>query len=266
MKGYQRNLIKEKIQDYVLNFVYNDKDYKNLIFTGGTCLRKLYNLPRLSEDLDFNYQFGFDIGKFGKKIKKYFQELKKYDLKEIKLANNQRTLFLKFSANELLPISKSITVSPTEKIFVRCDFSKTANKTDVEVNSYSYDKYSFFILSYNLQALFTNKLLAFLERKFFRGKEQNIAFKGRDLFDIVWFINLSSKSGFDLKPNWKTILKHLNETNKGKVIKKIIDKVNKIEKKDAQNDLSPFVESRQYLDDFLNNYKTIIQTKIRYLI
>ncbi len=40
---------------YILNFIYNDSQYKNLIFTGGTCLRKIYGLSRLSEDLDFDY-------------------------------------------------------------------------------------------------------------------------------------------------------------------------------------------------------------------
>ena len=37
---YQRNVIKERLQDEILNFVYNNRDYNGLIFTGGTCLRK----------------------------------------------------------------------------------------------------------------------------------------------------------------------------------------------------------------------------------
>ena len=52
---FVRSALKEVLQDYVLNFVYNNKTYKDLIFTGGTCLRKVYGLPRLSEDLDFDY-------------------------------------------------------------------------------------------------------------------------------------------------------------------------------------------------------------------
>lgn len=54
-KLYQRNLIKDKLQNYILYFVYNSKDFQDLVFTGGTCLRKIYNLPRLSENLNFDY-------------------------------------------------------------------------------------------------------------------------------------------------------------------------------------------------------------------
>ena len=54
--GYIRNLLKEYLQIYVLYFIYTSSDYnKNLIFTGGTCLRHFFGLERLSEDIDFDY-------------------------------------------------------------------------------------------------------------------------------------------------------------------------------------------------------------------
>ena len=43
-----RNLVKEEIQNYILNFVYQNPVYQQLIFTGGTALRKLYGLDRLN--------------------------------------------------------------------------------------------------------------------------------------------------------------------------------------------------------------------------
>src|SRR3989339_692329 len=95
-KYYQRNLIKEKLQVSILNFVYNSKKFNKLIFTGGTCLRKLYNLPRLSEDLDFDYSKEFDIEDFGVEIKKYLISYEKFNNIEIKIANNKRTIFIKF--------------------------------------------------------------------------------------------------------------------------------------------------------------------------
>ncbi|MBU4396915.1 hypothetical protein KKC08_02015, partial [Patescibacteria group bacterium] len=42
---YIRNLLKEYLQIYILYYVYISREYqKNLIFTGGTCLRHFYNL------------------------------------------------------------------------------------------------------------------------------------------------------------------------------------------------------------------------------
>jgi len=50
-----RNYLREYIQYLVLSLLYNQKKMKNLVFKGGSCLRICYGLPRLSEDLDFDY-------------------------------------------------------------------------------------------------------------------------------------------------------------------------------------------------------------------
>jgi len=47
-----RNILKETLQYYVLDFLYNSSYGENLIFTGGSALRICYGLNRLSEDLD----------------------------------------------------------------------------------------------------------------------------------------------------------------------------------------------------------------------
>ena len=67
--------------------------------------------------------------------------------------------------------------------------------------------------------MFGNKIEAFLEREFFKGSEQTMSFKGRDVFDIAWFIQLSAKSGFVLKPEWKNLEKDL-KMKKEAIIKK----------------------------------------------
>lgn len=263
-KFYQRNLVKEKLQDYVLNFVYNDKDFKNLIFTGGTDLRKLYNLPRLSEDLDFDFKGNFNIFYFEEKIKKYFLSDKKINLKETKIAGNKKTIFLKFLASEFL---SQKSVFSKEIIFVRCDFSKLKNKfSETEVIPFSSGEFNFFVLSYDLSTLFANKIAAFLERKFFKGDKQKISFKGRDLFDIVWFINLSAQSGFKLKPNWKVLQSFFPKQTKEKLVNKLLEKSILIEEKEVRLDLTPFIGDRDYLDNFLKSYKETIKNKAIFLI
>ena len=51
---HQRVMLKEILQSYVLSFLYNHKDYRFLNFYGGTCLRVIYNLNRMSEDIDLD--------------------------------------------------------------------------------------------------------------------------------------------------------------------------------------------------------------------
>ncbi len=48
----REHIEKDYFQDLLLYHIY--KKSNNFIFKGGTCLYKLYNLPRFSEDLDFS--------------------------------------------------------------------------------------------------------------------------------------------------------------------------------------------------------------------
>lgn len=251
-KYYQRNLVKEKLQDSILNFVYNSKKFNKLIFTGGTCLRKLYNLPRLSEDLDFDFTSNFEIEGFKTEIEKYLISKEKFDNVELKIANNKRTIFIKFLQ------------SNGEKIFVRCDFSKAKKNVKTEISPYYTDRYNFFILNYDLPTLFGNKIEAFLEREFFNGSEQTLPFKGRDVFDIGWFIQLSAKSGFVLKPEWKMIEKDLKMSKK-LIIEKVIEKVLEIKKEELLLDLAPFIESENTISEFINSFVDVIKNKLAFI-
>lgn len=251
-KFYQRNLIKEKLQDIILNFVYNSKKFNKLIFTGGTCLRKLYNLPRLSEDLDFDFTSNFEIEDFKTEIEKYLVSKEKFNNIELKIANNKRTIYIKFLQKR------------GEKIFLRCDFSKSKKNTKTEISPYNSDRYNFFILNYDLPTLFGNKIEAFLEREFFKGSEQTLSFKGRDVFDIAWFIQLSAKSGFVLRPEWKMIEKDLKMSKK-EIIEKVIEKVSKIKNEELLLDLSPFIESEKTINEFINSFVVVIKNKLAFI-
>ncbi|PIY68641.1 hypothetical protein COY90_04850 [Candidatus Roizmanbacteria bacterium CG_4_10_14_0_8_um_filter_39_9] len=251
---YQRNLIKEELQDVILNFIYNNEKYKELVFTGGTCLRKLYSLPRLSEDLDFDYSGSFDVNVFATEIQGYLVSQKRLFPVEIKIANNRRTVFIKF-------IQKN-----KEVIFVRCDFSSNKIKVgEKEVNPYYGEKYNFFIANYNLKTLFTHKIRAFLERVYFKGASQKTSFKGRDLFDIVWFIQFSAKNRFELKPDWGKLESELKK-GKVEVIQDIIDKAIVIKKQDVLLDLAPFIEGENELHNFIDTYARVIKAKMRFLL
>lgn len=50
----KRAVLREYLQVIILNSVYKHKLGKSMYFTGGTALRFFYNLPRFSEDLDFD--------------------------------------------------------------------------------------------------------------------------------------------------------------------------------------------------------------------
>lgn len=267
-----RSVLKEALQDYVLNFVYNDPNYKTMIFTGGSCLRKIYGLPRLSEDLDFDFaglpagEAGtFEIKDFAGKVKAYFTRQLQYKDITVKISGGGQTVFLKFPVLKELGGANNSGDSPI--LFVRCDFSKDSiGVFTTEVNSVSTSEFSFFALSYDLPTLFANKIMAFLERDFFKGKEQTVPFKGRDVFDLVWFLEKSKKSDWKLKPNWDRLTKGLKIDNSNTIVRLIVKKVESIDKKDVYRDLLPFIESIQTLENFSDNFSFLISENIKNVI
>lgn len=266
-----RSALKEALQDCVLNFVYNNHKYKTLIFTGGTCLRKIYGLPRLSEDLDFDVvglparEHTFTIESFATDVKNYFVKELQYKNITVKISGSGQTVFLKFPVLEELGLVKHSGDSPI--LFVRCDFSKeTIGIVTTEVNSVSTAEFSFFALSYDLPTLFANKIMAFLTRDFFKGNKQTIPFKGRDLFDLVWFLEKSKKTDWKLKPNWDRLTKGLKTGSRNRIADQVVEKIESIDKKDVYTDLLPFIESAQTLENFSDNFVLLIKNNINNII
>lgn len=262
---YVRNVLKEEIQNYILQYIYNSAEYKELIFTGGSCLRKVYGLPRLSEDLDFDYVTSFVIESFADNIRNYFISNLQYKEIETKLSGNNNTVFVKFPSL-LKDLNLVESRDETSLLFVRCDFSKESiGLFKTEVNSLSTADFTFFLKNYDLSTLFANKLHAFLTREFFKGGNQTIAFKGRDVFDIVWFIERSKKDNFKLKPNWERLLKEFPDRSARDLINAIVDKAQKIDSSKVYQDLAPFIESEQNIKMFCDNFATIIKQEAQYL-
>ena len=262
---FMRSALKEALQDYVLNFVYNDKQYKNLIFTGGTCLRKVYGLPRLSEDLDFDYLEILDIKDFAQRVEQYFKGNLRYSGLQTKISNNARTLFLKFPLLDKLGLVQS--KADSNLLFLRCDFApESLGIFNSEVSQISAGAYVLYVKNYDLPTLFANKIIAFLQRNFFKGKEQKVAFKGRDLFDLTWFLEKSAKSGFEIQPNWERVYKALDAPSKEEVVKSLKKKVGRINGADVYKDLVPFIESESVLKSFSKNFAQIFESKLNGLL
>ena len=65
----RRNALKEELQYYVLNFIYHHPEYNNWIMYGGSALRIIHGLDRMSVDLDFEVSHAV--------TEKFLEDLKK---------------------------------------------------------------------------------------------------------------------------------------------------------------------------------------------
>ena len=258
-KVFVRNLLKEELQVFVLNFIYTSA-YKDLIFTGGTCLRKFYRLPRISEDLDFDIEEkSFDFEQFQKDLKEYFVKDLQYKDLDLKLKN--QTIFLKF------PVLKEIGFSgqsDTDILFLRLDFAFDKNgnfKTENQLFS-AYD-FSFLAKTYDFPTLFANKISAFLTREYKKGGEQTESFKGRDAFDLVWMLGEAKKTG--VMVNLPRVKALIGIGDKNKLRNMILEKAKKIKPSGLQNDLRAFFKDTGFVDDFCQNFLSLLKTDIGYL-
>jgi len=259
-RDFIRNLLKEELQVYVLNFVYTSARYKNLIFTGGTCLRKFYGLPRISEDLDFDIEEKvFNFGIFQNDLKNYFTESLSYRDFDLKLKNE--TVFLR------LPVLKEIgfsTQNETDILFLRVDFAFNKSRnfaTEKQIFS-GYD-FSFLARTYDFSTLVANKTAAFLTREYKKGGEQVESFKGRDAFDLVWMLGKLKKTGGSV--NLKRIADLTGIKSKNELKKRIINKGNKITEIDLFSDLKSFFADIDFVADFSRNFTSLLETNVRFL-
>lgn len=254
--GYSKfltmNFLKEYLQYMVLSLLYNHPEYKNLVFKGGTCLRICYDLPRLSEDIDFDYEgksfgssFLLDLEKFlNNEIQtRYFSKI------ETKIQGDGR-IYLKF------PILKELNLageSDSDLLFVKVETEK-ANLIDnsTTVTPISKFGYNFLAKNYRLPFLMSGKINAVLNRMWFKGDRNQVDIKGRDFYDLYWFLQqgvVPNLEAIETTPRIET----MDELKI--VLKKRIRAV--VTPQKLSYDLVNFVPEGAFVEDFSKNYLSL---------
>lgn len=248
------NFLKEALQFPVLSFIYNRQEYKGMIFTGGSCLRACYGLPRLSEDLDFDLSAvdfkRLDLQKMGKDLVAYFQN----DFLLPVFCHSQGTirLYLKF------PILKELGLSygkGSNFLYVKIEPSLSQfKKFNTELTPLSAFGFNFLVKNYDLKFLMTGKIMAILERQWFKGEDNLIDIKGRDFYDLYWYLSK------EVKPDYTTLsqrFKIKDRKSLNKILKQKIEQ--EVDSRKLSYDLKNFFADQVFVADFCKNYSAIIK-------
>jgi len=248
------NFLKEYLQFLVLSLIYNHSAYKKLVFKGGSCLRICFGLPRLSEDLDFDFTkkvmgeswLGELTEYLGEEIKgKYFPPL------ETKVQADRR-LYLKFPLLRSLKMAKP---PESEKLYVKIEADEgAATEAKFALTPISQFGFNFVAYHYDLPALMAGKIHALLHRLWFKGKKQEINIKGRDFYDLFWFFKN------EVKPNWK-MLKKITQVQNEKQLKAVLKERIKevVTPQKLAYDLKNFIPDQGFVADFCQNYPEILE-------
>src|SRR3989339_1981744 len=154
----RRNALKEELQFYILNFIYHHQEYDNWIMYGGSALRIIHGLNRMSVDLDFEITHvitGKFLDKLKKEIEDYFNNTygAGADFLAIKITTG-RGLLLKFNVGEELSFGH-----PSKQVHIKIDLNHfVAPKTVHERRPINQDQLSFVIVTYNMSALMASKI------------------------------------------------------------------------------------------------------------
>ena len=246
----RRNALKEELQYYVLNFIYHHPEYSSWIMYGGSALRIIHGLDRMSVDLDFEVSHAV-TEKFLEELKKEMDEhfANTYgtnaDFLTIKTTKG-RGLLLKFTVGEELSFGHS-----SKQIHIKIDLNHfVAPKTVTERRPINRDQLSFVIITYNMSALMASKIAAIFLRGTRGVGDALYEEKGRDIYDLLWYMNKKVVPDFDY-----ISAKDIDIKDPRALFDKLTIQINKVSDKNLEQDLEPLFVDKNYIRNWLTNWR-----------
>jgi len=182
----RRIIMKEVLQAYVLDYLYNHLSYRHLNFYGGTCLHVVYGLNRLSEDLDFDNRAGLDLDPLADDLVQYFHKLFGDADVSAKAQEGEGGILrvtIKFPVLNALGLSPH----PSEALHLKVEVSQHKQVAVIQRTPVFVYGRSLVAAHFSLETMMAGKMLACLERNFERGRS-GTQIKGRDFYDLLWFM------------------------------------------------------------------------------
>ena len=240
-----RVYLKEHLQNNILNILYAHPEYKNLIFYGGTCLRKLYDLNRMSEDLDFEFTHEPHLDEIGETIKKHFEHL---ELKTVNYSTQRGKHISRIAMKFPILYELGLSNNPGENLHGKIEINdKIEGLFETQFTPVVVDSMSMIIKHYTIETLMAGKMLACVDRIFRKGTS-GIEIKGRDYYDLVWFMQKG------IQPDEKRLVARDPKYSVEKVFTLIDEKVAEIKPRDLLIDLEILFDDTNFIREWCSNF------------
>lgn len=251
---FKRNLLKDYLQVMVLDFIYSHPKYSPLIFYGGSCLYHCFGLPRLSEDLDFvDAKNKINLADLAKDLRDYFK--KNSDISPTTACQKFR-IYLKFPILHDLALAEK---TESDFLFLKIEvFSQFyyCQKYKIEILPLFKFNKTILVRTFDLPTLMATKIRAIFYRKWTKTDKKGktlIKVKGRDYFDLMWYLNKG------IKPNLKCLGEIKNSTE---LKEKLLKIVSRVDPKSILLDLESLIEDKNFLKNLSQNIREILTREI----
>ena len=239
----RRAILREYIQNIILNNIYKSREGIRMYFMGGTALRYCYRLPRLSEDLDFNAKnLSYRVLL---KISEDAVKSLEYEGFNAELTTDERDGL--YTAKINLPDimhQYGITDKRGVDLMVKLEVDQPSWTLKTQPHILSHYGFNYTATVMAESALITEKLLAMMNRT-----------RGRDIYDLIYM--LKKKFPFDT-----AILKANNIKEKPENL--IINRLENLPEKELvrlakqvkpflfrEDDLEPVIKALEYAKKYL---------------
>lgn len=246
----RRNALKEELQYYVLNFIYHDPEYRSWIMYGGTALRIIHRLNRMSVDLDFEVAHEVTaafLEELKRDIEKHFAD--RYgtlsDFLTVKIVSG-RGVLLKFHLGDELSSGE-----PSKQVHVKIDLNHFADAATVtERHPISRGQLAFVIVTYNLSSLMASKIAAIFLRGTRGTPVGTFEEKGRDIYDLLWYMEKGVVPDLDY-----LVAKKIDVKDVRGLFDALTIRMNKVSDENLKQDLTPLFVNESSIFDWLAHWR-----------
>lgn len=244
----KRIIVKDALLPYFLRFIYNHRFYRQLAFYGGSCARVVYGLERMSEDIDLDNSLGLNLTNFKKDLGSYI--CGELQLKTGDVYCQVGELIKRWTVRLPILYDLGLAGNKSEKLHIKIEISPQEQTKRVIKTPILRAGKTMVITHWDKETLMAGKMIACLERVWKRGGGENISVKGRDYFDLIWYMQQQ------VRPLEEKLLKDARVScSTVQAFKELTKKIEKIKPIELITDLMPLFNERIFVEEWVKNFK-----------
>ncbi len=255
----KRVILKEFLQAYALDFLYNHPVYRKLNFYGGTCLHVIYGLNRLSEDIDLDNSSGINLADLESDLLDFFKINIGYADVKAKTQLGEwgiRRTTLKFPILNTL----GLTSHAYELLHLKLEVSQHVQISILKKTPILLFGRSFVAAHFSVETMMAGKMLACLERNFKKGSS-GTEIKGRDFYDLLWFMQQK------IHPLEEKLVKDgQNSYTIRSAFFALGEKIESVKISELEEDLLPLFEQRTFIKAWLEGFKENFREYVKFYL